>query len=253
MGESSGKIYQAIPAIMGEINAIGKNKRNNQQNFMYRGVDDVMNAINPALVKNKVFIVPEIMDQSREERQTAKGANLIYSICRMRFKFFAEDGSSVEAVTIGEGMDSGDKATNKAMAIAFKYACFQIFCIPTEEMKDPDAESHNVQPKGNSTNRSSGSRNNEKQGNNASRVDSQSQDNTQHQRAANEQANAEMTEQANESLIDETKIKVIKDTIRRKGLSEASILGHYNLKRFEDMKIAHFTNAIQLLEKYPDK
>ncbi len=137
-----GKIFQAIPAIMGEINAVGKNKKNLQQGFMYRGIDDVMNAINPALVHHKVFIVPEILEQSREERQTNKGANLIYSICKMRFRFCAEDGSSVEAVTVGEGMDSGDKATNKAMAIAFKYACFQVFCIPTEEMKDPDAESH---------------------------------------------------------------------------------------------------------------
>ncbi len=137
-----GKIFQAIPAIMGEINAVGKNKKNLQQGFMYRGIDDVMNAINPALVHHKVFIVPEILEQSREERQTNKGANLIYSICKMRFRFCAEDGSSVEAVTVGEGMDSGDKATNKAMAIAFKYACFQVFCIPTEEMKDPDSESH---------------------------------------------------------------------------------------------------------------
>ena len=107
-----GKIFQAIPAIMGEINAVGKNKKNLQQGFMYRGIDDVMNAINPALVHHKVFIVPEILEQSREERQTNKGANLIYSICKMRFRFCAEDGSSVEAVTIGEGMDSGDKATN---------------------------------------------------------------------------------------------------------------------------------------------
>ena len=253
MAETSGKIYQAIPAIMGEINAIGKNKRNNQQNFMYRGVDDVMNAINPALVKNKVYIVPEIIDQAREERQTAKGANLIYSICRMRFKFFAEDGSSVEAVTIGEGMDSGDKATNKAMAIAFKYACFQIFCIPTEEMKDPDAECHDVQPKGNGSNRDSGSRSNGKQGNNASQAESRPQGNTQKQKAADEQANAEMMEQANKALIDGTKVKVIKDTIRKKGLSEASILGHYKLKNFEDMTMAHWTNAMQLLERYPDK
>ena len=37
-------------------------------------------------------------------------------------------------------MDSGDKASNKAMSAAFKYACFQTFCIPTEEMQDPDAE-----------------------------------------------------------------------------------------------------------------
>ena len=46
-------------------------------------------------------------------------------------------------------MDSGDKATNKAMSIAFKYACFQVFCIPTEEMVDPDAECHEVISKGN--------------------------------------------------------------------------------------------------------
>ena len=48
---------------------------------------------------------------------------------------------------IGEGMDSGDKASNKALAVAFKYACFQVFCIPTEEMKDPDAECHETAPK----------------------------------------------------------------------------------------------------------
>lgn len=140
MGITEGKIYKAIPSIMGEINAVGKNKKNTQQGFMYRGIDDVMNAINPALVKHNVFIVPEILEQSREERQTARGGNLIYSICKIKFRFCADDGSSIEAVTIGEGMDSGDKATNKAMAVAFKYACFQVFCIPTEEMKDPDAE-----------------------------------------------------------------------------------------------------------------
>jgi hypothetical protein len=65
---------------------------------------------------------------------------LIYSICTIKYTFYAEDGSSVSATVIGEGMDSGDKATNKAMSIAFKYACFQVFCIPTEEMKDPDAD-----------------------------------------------------------------------------------------------------------------
>ena len=99
-----------------------------------------MNALQPLLAKNKVFIVPEILEQTREERTTSKGGNLIYSICKIKYKFYAEDGSSVEAITIGEGMDSGDKATNKAMAIAMKYALFQVFCIPTDEMKDPDSE-----------------------------------------------------------------------------------------------------------------
>ena len=141
------KIYQAINSIMKEIGAIGKNQKNQQQNFMFRGIDAVMNAISPALIKYKVFVVPEVLEQTREERQTKTGSNLIYSVCKMKYTFYAEDGSFVEAVVVGEGMDSGDKATNKAMSIAFKYACFQVFCIPTEEMKDPDEECHEVEPK----------------------------------------------------------------------------------------------------------
>lgn len=133
-------IYESITKIMEEVPAIGKNKENKQQGFKFRGIDDVMNALQPLLAKYKVFIAPEILEQIREERTTKTGGNLIYSICKIKYKFYAEDGSSIEAVTIGEGMDSGDKATNKAMAIAMKYALFQVFCIPTEEMKDPDSE-----------------------------------------------------------------------------------------------------------------
>lgn len=135
-------IYQAIPKVMEEVGCVEKNQRNLQQGFKFRGIDAVMNALYPAFVKNKVFVVPEVLEQSREERQTRNGANMIYSVCKICYTFFAEDGSNVSAVVVGEGMDSGDKATNKAMASAFKYACFQVFCIPTEEMKeqDPDAK-----------------------------------------------------------------------------------------------------------------
>lgn len=132
---------------MRDIGAVGKDSKNTTQGFMFRGIDAVMNAINPALIKNKVFVVPTILNQEREERQNSKGTTLIYSICTVKYTFFAEDGTSVDAIVIGEGMDTGDKATNKAMSIAFKYACFQVFCIPTEEMKDPDEECHEVKPK----------------------------------------------------------------------------------------------------------
>lgn len=139
-------IYETICAVMSDVGAVGKNSRNQQQGFMFRGIDDVMNALNPAMIKNKLFVVPEILEQTREERTNAKGTTLIYSICKIRYTFYAEDGSSLSAVVIGEGMDTGDKATNKAMSIALKYACFQVFCIPTEEMKrdDPDSEDHEV-------------------------------------------------------------------------------------------------------------
>lgn len=133
-------IYESINAIMQDMGAIGKDKVNKVQNFKFRGIDDVMNALKPLLAKHKVFVVPQVLTHEREERQTKSGGNLIFSLCDIKFTFYAEDGTFVEAITTGEGMDSGDKATNKAMAIAFKYALFQVFCIPTEEMKDPDAD-----------------------------------------------------------------------------------------------------------------
>lgn len=133
------KIYQAINSIMNEMEAIEKGKKNAQQGFMYRGVDDVMNTLKPLLAKHKVFVVPKVLEETREERTTAKGGLLLYSVLKIKYTFYAEDGSGVSAVVIGEGMDSGDKASNKAMSVAFKYACFQVFCIPTEDMVDPDS------------------------------------------------------------------------------------------------------------------
>lgn len=142
-------IFESINACMRDMGAIGKDSKNSTQGFMFRGIDAVMNAINPVLTKNKVFVVPNILRQTREERTNSKGTTLIYSIIEVCYRFYAEDGTFIDAVVIGEGMDTGDKATNKAMSIAFKYACFQVFCIPTEEMKDPDYECHEVKPSSN--------------------------------------------------------------------------------------------------------
>lgn len=133
-------IYEAIADIMQNGCAIGKNKTNPQQGYKFRGIDDVMNTFQPLMAARGVFVVPEVLESEREERQTARGASLIYSVLKIRYTFYASDGSSVSAVVIGEGMDSGDKASNKAMAVAMKYAMFQVFCIPTEELRDPDAE-----------------------------------------------------------------------------------------------------------------
>ena len=144
-------IFEAINACMADIGAIGKTSKNQQQGFMYRGIDAVMNAINPALIKNKVFVVPEVLEVQREERNTKNGGVLIYSIAKIKYTFYAEDGTHVDAIVVGEGMDSGDKSMNKAMSVGLKYALFEVFCIPTEEMKDPDEECHDVAPKNTKT------------------------------------------------------------------------------------------------------
>ena len=148
-------IYGLIQKAMGMIGAIGKDSVNEQQKFRYRGIDAVYNALNPVMSELGLFICPEIIDHKREERRKIKEYGgkqqesvLLYSILTIKYTMYAPDGSNVSCVVVGEGMDSGDKASNKAMSIALKYACFQLFMIPTEEMVDPDAEVHEVQPKG---------------------------------------------------------------------------------------------------------
>jgi len=145
--ERKRNIYESMAAVMEDCGIVGKDSKNQQQGYKYRGIDAVMNALNPALRKNRVFVVPEVVDQTREERTTNKGALLIYSITKVKYTFYAEDGSFVTATVIGEGMDSGDKSMNKAMSAAFKYACFQAFCIPTEEMRDSEEDSPEPAPK----------------------------------------------------------------------------------------------------------
>ena len=140
-------IYAAICGVMEDIKAVGKDALNKTQGFKYRSIDAVMNALNPAMIKHKIFCAPEVIEQIREERTTGKGSTLIYSVCKIRYRFFTVDGSYVDAVVVGEGMDSGDKATNKAMSVAFKYACFQTFCIPTENLiDDPDVDADTPEP-----------------------------------------------------------------------------------------------------------
>lgn len=144
---SEGKIFGLVGQAMQMIGAVGKDSRNQQQGFQYRGIDAVMNALNPVMAKLGLFLCPEVLEQTREERQGRNGGNLLYSVMKIKYTLYAPDGSNVSCVVIGEGMDSGDKASNKAMSIALKYAAFQLFMIPTEEMVDPDAECHDVLPR----------------------------------------------------------------------------------------------------------
>lgn len=141
-------VYKAISAVAKELaeQGIRKDSRNSQQGFMFRGIDAVYNTLAPALVKHGLLILPRITERTVTERTTQKGGALFYVVVKAEFDFVAtEDGSHHTVVTYGEAMDSGDKATNKAMSIAYKYAAFQTFCIPTEQTAiDADAEVHHV-------------------------------------------------------------------------------------------------------------
>ena len=136
-----GMIFQKIIAVMRECPPIDKTQKNAQQNFMFRGIDTVMIVLNPLFRKHGVFAVPIYKNSVREDRVTSNGKNQIFTILTVAYRFYAEDGSYITACVQGEGADTGDKSTSKCFSIAFKYACFQVLCIPTEEFVDPDADS----------------------------------------------------------------------------------------------------------------
>lgn len=142
------KVYKAINAVQTELATIGisKDRKNSQgSGYMFRGIDDIYNALAPLLAKHGLCILPRVLSRECLERQSKSGGALFYVTVEAEFDFVsAEDGSKHTVKTFGEAMDSGDKATNKAMSAAYKYAAFQAFCIPTEGDNDADAHTHEV-------------------------------------------------------------------------------------------------------------
>lgn len=135
------EVYKAINAVQDDLAKIGiqKDKKNAQQGYNFRGIDDVYDALAPLLAKHKLCIIPFVLNRQLIERTTKTGGALFYVTVECEFRFIsAIDGSTHVAKTYGEAMDSADKATNKAMSAAYKYAAFQTFCIPVD-VQDADS------------------------------------------------------------------------------------------------------------------
>lgn len=217
------KIYAAISEVMKDIGAVGKNSKNEYDKYMFRGIDAVMNALNPAMIKHHVFAVPTVLDAQREERQSKGGGTMMYSVLTVKYTFYTDDGSYIDAVVVGEAMDRSDKSTNKAMSAAYKYACFQTFCIPTEEMKDPDQESPEIGEK------------------------------------SDEQKNREMAESADPDLVPhnegmtEARIARVKQELERTGIDEKVILNVAKVKSIEEMSEASYIAILNKFKRTPDK
>ena len=143
-------VYECIAAVSEEIaqTGIAKTHSNQAQGYKFRGIDDVYNALAPLIAKHKLVIMPRMLTRMQTEKQTSKGGVLFAVVVEAEFDFVSATDSTQHTVKMfGEAMDSGDKATNKAMSAAFKYACFQTFCIPTEgDGHDSESESHEVMP-----------------------------------------------------------------------------------------------------------
>lgn len=145
----SNLIYKKMSDVMKDIGSVGKDQKNVQQGFKFRGIDQFVNSLYPALVKHGVFMSPRCTKEEHDLKDVVRSSGKAgidkHVTIMMEYDFYAEDGSKV---TIGpvpaEGLDSGDKATNKALSAALKYALIQTFSIPTEDMAEADLETPEI-------------------------------------------------------------------------------------------------------------
>ena len=135
-------IAQALNEVMKAVGGIAKKDRNQAQGFNFRGIDSVVNAVSPQLQKFGVVVVPTVEDYSYDTVEIGRNRTAMGHVkVKVTYTFIGASGDAIKTTVVGEAMDSGDKATAKAMSVAFRTALLQALCLPTDE-PDPDATSY---------------------------------------------------------------------------------------------------------------
>lgn len=142
-------ILKKMNALMTDLEAIGKNSRNDQQGFKFRGIDAMLNNFKPLFAKHQIVCTVDTVNYNQELREVVRSNGKAgidkHVTMLLKYTFYdAEDGSSVSSTVPAEGLDSGDKATTKALSMGLKYALIQTFTVPTEDMDDGDSQSPEI-------------------------------------------------------------------------------------------------------------
>lgn len=132
-------VYAALAAVMADVDHVAKRDQNRVQGFNFRGIDAVVNAVGPVLRKHKVIVVPQVETYEYGTITTSKDKTMGHARVVVAYTFYGPDGTSIRSSAAGEAFDSGDKATPKAMSVAFRTALLQALALPTDE-PDPDTQ-----------------------------------------------------------------------------------------------------------------
>jgi len=139
-----GLIFSKLLDIKKDIGAIGKDQTNTGLMFKFRGIDQFVNSLHPILNKHGVGIITKVLQNSEDYKESKNGRMSKNVRLVMEYTFFAEDGSTVSCQMPSEGVDTSDKATNKALSAALKYCLIQTFCVPTEDMAEADLDNTQI-------------------------------------------------------------------------------------------------------------
>lgn len=134
-------VHEAILTVMETVGAVGKDSRNAQRGFNFRGIDATVNALAPAMRAAGLTVRPVLVSLSRGHATTSKGTTMNVIDVIVDYTFTGPAGDEVTSRVPGESFDSGDKATAKAMSVAFRTALLQTFTLPTQD-PDPDLDTY---------------------------------------------------------------------------------------------------------------
>lgn len=139
-------IFKALTAVQKDLAAAGiaKADTNTFDNYKFRGIDAVLNALAPILSRHGVIIMPSITGSEIRTVTSSQGKPQNHAKVTVDYTLYDADGDSITHSFVGEGMDRGDKSLNKACTAAYKYFLFEAFCIPVEGTPDADTESPEI-------------------------------------------------------------------------------------------------------------
>lgn len=139
------KVHEALSAVMADVQAVGKGGKveiKGRPGYSFRGIDAVVNAVGPALREHGVIVLPKVLDKRYRDFETSNGNLQHECVVEVEYRFIGPEGDELACSAVGEAADSGDKATPKAMSVAFRTALLIALCIPTDQ---PDPDEHQVE------------------------------------------------------------------------------------------------------------
>lgn len=134
-------IHAVLADVMGAVRAVKKTDTNTAQQFRFRGIDAVVNAVGPVLRDHNVVVVPLTAEARYRDVRTTNDKPSRECTVSVTYRFWGPAGDHLDVQVPGEAMDFGDKGTAKAMSVAFRIALLQALCLPTDTL-DPDHEAY---------------------------------------------------------------------------------------------------------------
>ncbi|MEV0149063.1 MULTISPECIES: hypothetical protein [unclassified Nonomuraea] len=137
-------VHVAWANVMGVVRAVTKGDKVTEgpARFDYRGVDRALNVFGPACRAHGVLVLPHRVEPSYRDTTTSTGKPTRECTVVVTYRIYGPNGDHLEVQAAGESLDTGDKGSAKAQAVALRTLLYHAGLVPT---LDPDPDAHNLE------------------------------------------------------------------------------------------------------------